>query len=173
MGGYMKTPTQLAALVAAASLGSAALAQEQQTYIYATYYYCDVSQEDRADEIFAEQEKPRYEQAAKDGLITGWGWLAHHTGGKWRRVAYHSAGSVVDLLTALDALGDQRDADEGDALGEICNSHDDYIWHGITGSGGDVLSTDRGAVGLSAYYECDSREPSAARSKVRRSVQMI
>jgi hypothetical protein len=34
----------------------------------------------------------------EDGAITGWGWLAHHTGGTWRRIRYHNA-------TSLDGAG--------------------------------------------------------------------
>ena len=153
----------LTALVAIACLSTAALAQdEEETYIYSTYYYCDVTQQDRADEIIESVDKPIYDAAVEDGTITGWGWLAHHTGGKWRRIQYHSAGSVVALLAAQEAIGEKLDASgRGDELGKICNSHDDYIWHGVTGSGGSVLGSDRGKVGLSAYYVCDSREAAA------------
>ena len=38
----------------------------------------------------------------------------------------------------------------------------DYIWSGITGSGGDVLATDRGKVGLSGLLRMrQPREPVA------------
>lgn len=159
----MRTIISLVALCSCALIPVTALAEdEQETYIYSTYMYCDVTQQDRADEIVAAVDKPIYDAAVKDGTITGWGWLAHHTGGKWRRVRYHTAGSVEKLLAALEAIGEKQDAaDDSDEFGKICNSHDDYIWRGVTGSGGDVLSTARGKVGLSAYYVCDSREGAA------------
>lgn len=161
----MKTSLITATLVASLCLSSAALAQdEEQTYLYATYYYCDGSQQDRIDEIIESSAKPIYDAAVKAGEINSWGWLVHHTGGKWRRILYHGAGSMDDLLATQDALLDKMEAQHGEAMqefGRLCNSHDDYIWRGITGSGGDILSTERGKVGLSAYYVCDSREPVA------------
>jgi hypothetical protein len=82
-----------------------ALAQdEQDTYIYTTYHYCDFAGQDQVDEIVDSAYKPIYDAAVKDGTIGGWGWLAHHTGGKWRRAQYHSAGSVEAVLAAQERL---------------------------------------------------------------------
>lgn len=149
-------------LLASAGLSMAALAQEEeQTFLYVTYYYCDGSQQDRIDEIVASSVRPIYDAAVKAGDIRQWGWLAHHTGGKWRRALYHSSGSMDDLLATQDALLDKVQAQHGEAMQEFgghCKSHDDYIWRGITGSGGNLPSTERGKVGLSTYYVCDSRE---------------
>lgn len=159
----MRTMINLIVLGAFLFLSTAAVAQdEQETYIYTTYFYCDVAQQDRADEIFESIDKPLYEAAFKDGAITSWGWLAHHTGGKWRRAQYHAAGSVEALLAAQEAVGEKREeVDDSGEFGKICNSHDDYIWRGVTGNGGNLLATARGAVGLSAYYVCDAREAAA------------
>jgi len=135
--------------------------EEDETYIYATYFYCDSSQQERVDEIVESANKPVYDAAVKAGEIQGWGWLAHHTGGKWRRILYHSAGSVEALLAAQESIGDKMDADHADATSDfdkICKSHDDYIWRGITGTDGNVLGTERGKVGLSTYFVCDTRE---------------
>ena len=149
---------------AAACLSFAAFAQGEEeapaTHIYTTYYYCDIAQQDKADEIFESDEKPIFDAAVEDGTIAGWGYLVHHTGGKWRRAQYYAAGSVVELLAAQDAMAEQRDDDENE-FGEICNAHDDYIWRSVAGSGGDILAIPRGEVGLSAYYVCDSREGAA------------
>jgi hypothetical protein len=41
------------------------------------------------NEIFELAYLPAFEAAVADGTITSFGWLAHHTGGKWRRVLYH------------------------------------------------------------------------------------
>jgi len=146
-------------------LSAGAIAQdEEETYIDATYYYCDGSQLERLDELIESAAKPVYEAAIKAGDITGWGWLAHHTGGKWSRVLYHSAGSVVAAIAAQDKIIDRIQADNPaavDEFGKACRSHDDYIWRGITGNGGTVLGAERGKVGLSAYYVCDSREAAA------------
>ena len=160
----MKTVINLIVLGAFVCLSNVVMAQDkEEAYIYVTYFNCDVTQQDRADEIVDEVDKPIYDAAVKDGTIDGWGWLAHHTGGKWRRARYHAAGSVEELIAALDTIGEQQDEEEDatEEFGSICNSHDDYIWRSVAGSGGDILAVPRGKVGLSAYYVCDSREGAA------------
>lgn len=159
----MRNLIRLIVLGVSVCLPFVAMAQdEQESYIYVTYLYCDVTKQERADEIVEELDKPIYDAAVKDGTISGWGWLAHHTGGQWRRARYHAAGSVVELLEALETIGDeQQDEDAVEEFGEICNSHDDYIWRSVAGSGVDILAVPRGKVGLSAYYVCDTREAAA------------
>jgi hypothetical protein len=155
----MKKRVLGAALLCAAGLPMSVVAdnhEADETYIYATYMYCDTTRQDEADKIFEDVHKPILEAAVKDGTITGWGWLVHHTGGKWRRIRYHSAGSMEALLAGLDTVG-ERIADasgDDDAFGQICNGHDDYIWRSVAGSGGDVLGQPRGKVGISTYHRC-------------------
>ncbi len=138
--------------------GAAAAAQEDkpaERYSYVTYHVCDLSQQERADEIFAQLQKPIYDAAVKDSTITGYGWLTHHTGGKWRRAAYYNAGSVQALLDAGKKLGDQMDAKDkklGNEFAKICNSHDDYIWRTVAGNIGTVA---RGGAAFSVYFVCD------------------
>lgn len=147
-------------LAACLCLSVAAIAQDDESYIYVTYMNCEVAEEDKVDQIVEEVEKPVYDAAVADGTMTGWGWLAHHTGGNWRRVRYHSGGSIEQLLTGLDVVSERLD-EESEEIGEICESHDDYIWRSVTGSGGDVLAVQRGKVGLSTYHVCDTREAAA------------
>jgi hypothetical protein len=155
----MKSLTKLIIVGVVAWLSSSVLlADEKESFIYVTYFNCDVSLEDRIDKLVEEVDKPVFDAAVEDGTISGWGWLAHHTGGKWRRARYHSANSVEQLIAALDAIDEKQDEKATAEMGEICKSHDDYIWRGVTGSGGDILATERGKVGLSAYYVCDARE---------------
>jgi hypothetical protein len=119
-------------------VANAAFAQEQKAerYLYVTYHVCDLSQQERADEIFAQVQKPAYEAAVADGTISSYGWIAHHTGGKWRRATYYGAGSVQALLDAQDKIGDRIDANPkneklSSEFSKICNSHDDYIWRTV------------------------------------------
>ena len=137
--------------------GSAALAQDKpaERFTYATYHVCDVTKQERADEIFAQLQKPIHDAAVADGTIKSWGWLAHHTGGKWRRAMYYGSDSIQGLLDAQKKIGDQVDAKDkklSEEFGKICNSHDDYIWRTVAGNIGTV---ERGAAGFSVYYECD------------------
>ncbi len=137
--------------------GMTANAQDKpaEVYVYATYHYCDFSQQDRADEIYEQTQKLGNEAAIKDGTISSYGWLAHQTGGKWRRANYFTAGSVQALLDAQKKMGDQADPKNKkiDAeFGSICNSHDDYIWRRVAGNIGTVA---RGGAAFSTYYVCD------------------
>jgi hypothetical protein len=150
----------------------AAFAEDKpaERYIYVTYHVCDLAQQDRADEIFSQVQKPVYEAAVADGTISSYGWIAHHTGGKWRRATYYGAGSVQALLDAQQKIGDQMDANPknkklGDEFAKICNAHDDYIWQTTAGNIGTV---GRGGAAFSVYYVCDSSREAQADALVKR-----
>ena len=154
----MKTFASIAILLLLAMSPLTVLAQEEEetqpTYIYATYFYCDVTKQEAVDKLFEEQFAPAYKSAQADGVISGWGWMAHHTGGKWRRLQYHMAHSVEDVINAQAAVGKKLDdakVDPGNEFGAACNAHDDYIWQ----SGGGNVSDQRGTIGLSVYMVCD------------------
>lgn len=125
-----------------------------ESYIYGTYFYCDVLGEDAADEAYKRRWAPVYEQAMKDGMITGWGYLKHHTGGKWRRVTYHTGPSVKAIMAASEKMGDAIDkawTDADNAFPAACKAHDDYVWQSKSGN----LSGKRGKVGMSVYFNCN------------------
>jgi len=152
----------LAGLVA---LSTSAVAQEEEgpsRFTYATYFYCDVTGQERADEIVKSTNAPVYDKMVAEGNMLGWGWLAHHTGGKWRRIQYHQASSVEALLDAQEEMGKRLDASVDKALGtefgKICNSHEDYIWAVEAGSSGET----RGKAGFSVYYQCDESKEERA-----------
>ena len=135
-------------------------AEQPSVFTYATYFYCDVTGQDRVDEIVKKENAPVYDQMVKDGMISAWGWLAHHTGGKWRRVQYYQAPSVAALLDAQAEM-DKRFQAAGDSdmeFGKICNAHEDYIWEVESGTPGK----DRGAAGFSVYYSCDESKEERA-----------
>ena len=140
-------------LVALAGSAQAQEAEKPSLFTYATYFYRDVTGQERVDEIVKKENAPVFDQMVKEGLITAWGWLAHHTGGKWRRVQYYQAPSVAALLDAQAEM-DKRFEAAGDSdmeFGKICNAHEDYIWEMESGTAGK----DRGEVGFSVYYSCD------------------
>jgi hypothetical protein len=144
--------------------GMTANAQDKapEVYVYVTYHYCDFSQQDRADAIFEQSQKPGYEAAVKDGAISGYGWLAHQTGGKWRRAGYFTAGSIQALLDAQKKMDDQADPKNkkiDQEFGQICSSHEDYIWRRVAGNIGTV---ERGGAAFSTYYVCDQGRESDA-----------
>jgi hypothetical protein len=152
--------TFLFALLALMLVPLAATAQEEEAappYVYGTYFECDVNDQWRADEIAKSLFAPVYDAAVDDGTILGWGYLGHHTGGKWRRVLWHAAADTDKLLDASDAVSDkiqETNARANQEFGKICDTHEDYIWRFSTGSGEQAIQ-ERGEAGFSAYYVCD------------------
>lgn len=144
--------------------GTAQAADEPaESYVYGTYFVCDVTQQERADEIFKTLDQPFYDAAVADGTLTAYSLYAHHTGGKWRRGMFSVAPSIQALLDAQKKIGDQIDAKNkklSTEFGKICNSHNDYIWRNVAGNTGAGTVAPGKAV-FSTYYVCDSREKQA------------
>lgn len=161
----MKVRITLAALSALLVLPLAAVAQEDeappQPFAYATYFECEQSDQWLADMIVETVYKPIYDAAVEDGTISAWGWLGHHTGGKWRRGLYRIAPTLDALLDAGEAIRlkvQEANAPAARKFGEICGSHDDYIWQSVSGSGaaGSVdVATVEAKVGVSVYLVCE------------------
>jgi hypothetical protein len=143
------------ALTAPMSLFAAEQEEAKDSYVYSTYFYCNTSTQEKADELIAKNTYPIYDAAVADGTITGWGWMAHHTGGQWRRIQYHTSDSIAGLLTAQETLMTRMDEASGgadDGFGAICSAHDDYIWKSESGS---ATSGNRGKASISVYQVCD------------------
>jgi len=124
------------------------------TYIYATYFYCKTSMQEKADEIIKAHNAPVWDAAVADGTVSGWGWVAHHTGGKWRRIQYHTSDTIDGLLAAQDSVNkkiDEAGGDPDNQFGKICGAHDDYIWKQ---EAGNSTATTRGSAALSVYEVC-------------------
>ena len=136
------------------------LAQEEDgplAYTYATYFDCtgDMSV---VDEMMAD-DADRMNELVEDGVITNWGWMAHHTGGRWDRLSYYQAETMEGLMDAFGPVNDAPDADDdAPAFSDTCWGHQDYIWAVNNGANSD----ERGSVGFSVYYDCDvAREAEA------------
>ena len=164
----MKVASILVAAVLAGAITGACMAQEEEedgpkAYTYATYMYCKLSEQDDADEHAKEIQAPVYNQLVEDGVISAWGWLAHHTGGRWRRLFYFQHETLDGLLDGLDALQERMAAlpEEDQEAGEnLCQAHDDYIW--TVESSSQEPGEGRADAGISVYYVCDeSREERA------------
>jgi hypothetical protein len=159
---YIKGAVLFQSCLLLAITGAAQAADEPaESYVYGTYLVCDVTQQERADEIYMALNQPFYDAAVADGSITGYGLYAHQTGGKWRRLMFSTAPSIQALLNAQKKIGDQAEAKNkklGDEFGEICDSHDDYIWRSVVGNAGTAAP---GSAAFSTYYVCDSREVQA------------
>ncbi|MDH4259290.1 MAG: hypothetical protein OEW16_03200 [Gammaproteobacteria bacterium] len=162
MGKFMKGAVLLQGCLLLAVAGAVQAADKPaESYVYGTYFVCDVTKQERSDEIFKTLDQPFYDAAVADGSITAYGLYAHQTGGKWRRLMYSTGPSIQALLDAQKKIGDQTDAKNkklGEEYGKICNSHDDYIWKTVAGVAGTAAP---GNAAFSTYYVCDSRETQA------------
>jgi len=159
----------LTASVSLAALGVAAAASAQEdgetaedTYIYSTYLFCSTDRQGDMDAFTETHQAPVWEQAKADGAINDWAWIAHHTGGEWRRLQVFTASSLGGLLDAQDAIGalaeDMISDEDAASVQGVCPSHEDYIWKAEAGAGelaaGDAM--------FSVYMICDeSREARA------------
>lgn len=157
----MNRTTLLTALaLVALPLSISAQEEAAEAYTYATYFYCDPTTESAADEWVTKHMVPAYDAAVDAGAMTAWGWMAHHTGGKWRRILYRGSTSVLGALGTLDIdLPGVAEDDPGTAVS--CKAHEDYIWKAEAGSGGNG-SVERGPVGESVYFECDMNRENRA-----------
>lgn len=130
--------------------------EKPETYTYATYFHCDVSLEEAADNLM-ERDAAVLDKLVDDGAIKAWGWMSHHTGGQWRRIRWHQSDSAIGALEALDTIGaalEKKFGKDDKAAAEFskaCPRHDDYLWQLVDGKGSD----ERGKVGFSVYYVCD------------------
>ena len=140
--------------------------EEPSTFVYATYFECDTSRQGITDEMVKYVWAPAYDAAVEAGTISQWGWLTHHTGGKWRRLLYYAAPSLDALMDAPAAISpgiEKANPGASQVFGEICNAHEDYIWQVGTGSrGAGLVAQDRGKVGTSVYFYCKMSEEDRA-----------
>jgi hypothetical protein len=98
---------------------------------YSTYYVCDVTKQERADEIVKELYAPELDALVKAGELDSWGWYAHVIGNQYRRMWTHRAkshGALVEAVQKYNDAAEEKNEAMADELGQICNSHVDYLW---------------------------------------------
>ena len=98
---------------------------------FSTYFFCDSTREERADEIVAENLAPVLNGLVENGNLSGWGWLEHYVGGKHRRLLTMRGASHLATLQARDYAVDVFYAEDNEAGAEfaaICANHEDYMW---------------------------------------------
>lgn len=166
--------SRIAAVAASAVLASLAFStasqaqnDDQEFYVYSSYLRCTAAKQ--ADSAVEQAFKGVYDAAVKDGTISAWGWMRHQTGGDWTRAVYHAATSMKALFAASATLDERTGGKDFDKANkqfmDACPSHEDYIWRRVAGSDG---SGDRGKVGFSVYYVCDSSREDQADELVKR-----
>ena len=153
----MKNINKYIAIVSIGLFSAGCMAQEDEapaSFVYGTYYYCDVATQDDMDEIVAANEAPVFDKWVEEGKMTAWGYYKHYMGGRWRRLQFHVAPSIEEALSNQNAIFNEIYADNpeaGQARSEACYGHDDYIWANGQGSGPPETAP---AVSLSTYHVC-------------------
>lgn len=102
------------------------------------YHVCDMTREERADEIVDDYIAPILDGMVEDGKLTSWGWSSHVIGGHYRRLQTMTATDLETLLAArTEAIQTmyEDNSETGTEFSAICGQHSDYIW-GIAHEGG-------------------------------------
>ncbi|MDP2479175.1 MAG: hypothetical protein Q8W51_11820 [Candidatus Palauibacterales bacterium] len=151
----------LIALTLPLVLAGPSLAQQEDAptaFVSGTYYQCDQSSSPRASEIVRTVVWPVVQKHIAAGQVSGFGLLAHHTGGPWRRAIYYVGTDLPKLLAAQDSIVAElmaNHAKETHELMSICPSHDDYIWSYVAASQPATdVATARPAFAFSTYQVC-------------------
>ena len=95
------------------------------------YFVCDVADQSRADEIFAQTYAPKLNEMLKEGKIGSWGWQSHVLGGEFRRLQTVTGKDYASVTAARqEALQHVNQAHSalGREFAQICGPHEDYLW---------------------------------------------
>ena len=99
---------------------------------FSVYHKCDITREERADEIVAEHVAPALNKMVEEGKLSSWGWQSHVIGGGVRKLQTMSAKDLPTLLAArtasIEAIYGEDDK-AGEEFVDICGPHVDYIWN--------------------------------------------
>jgi hypothetical protein len=110
--------------------GSIAVAQAGEAGV-SQYMVCKMSEQARADELVKTVFAPVYDGLVAGGKLSGWGWLEHSVGGKYRRLFTMRGADHAAVLgawgDAIDQLVENHEA-EMKEFNEICYTHQDYMW---------------------------------------------
>jgi hypothetical protein len=95
---------------------------------YSTYFGCDRSRLDRADEIVRGSAATALNAMVADGSLSAWRWHGHVLGGNFARLLVLDAPTHADVIRANNRLGEDMDAEDLAELTDICGNHQDYLW---------------------------------------------
>ncbi len=98
---------------------------------FSVYHTCDLTREERADEIVDAHFAPILNKMVEDGKLTSWGWMSHVVGGKYRKLQTMTAADMPSLLKARGEVIEAvyaEDDEAGEEFTDICGPHTDYMW---------------------------------------------
>lgn len=147
-----------AILAACLMLCAGTAAAQEQSFIIGEYYVCDMTREAFADVLAEHVLGPIYQRHVDSGELTGWGWLSHSAGGRWRRLLYATGNNLDTMLAARDKIIAESEAEVSNETREflsICGTHDDLVWAHAAGPSTDEMLANLGTKSYSTYYVCD------------------
>lgn len=113
-------------------VGAATLGSERGDAGFSTYVQCDMSQEEKADEIFKEFFAPIYDRQMAQGNLVSWAWLQHNVGGDWRRLLTTTASDHKTMMKTRAAIVREMSGRKIERaqreFDQICPRHNDYMW---------------------------------------------
>ncbi len=108
------------------------VAQDRPAAGLSTYWECDITREARVDSLVTEAIAPVLQKQVSSGALNSWAWFAHVIGGKYRRLTVLDGADAKSLLAAQEDLVQKMRSQNAAAFrefGEICGSHQDYLWN--------------------------------------------
>ncbi len=113
-------------------VGSGAVTDTRGDAGFSVYMQCDMSKEERADELVRDVFGPIYDRHVGEGELTTWNWLQHNVGGKWRRILVMGATDHKTLMRTRAAIigefDDRKVERAAEEMNKICHTHQDYMW---------------------------------------------
>jgi hypothetical protein len=108
-----------------------AIAASRTAVANSTYFECDVSREEEADEIVKSAYAPILNEHVREGKIVSWNWLRHMMGGKYRRILVFDGTDHKSVLNYWSSLAGRLSAAhprQSERFSSICSAHTDYVW---------------------------------------------
>ncbi len=113
-------------------IGGGPVSSQRGTAAFSTYMQCNLTSEDRADELVRKTLAPIYDAHVGDGELTSWNWLKQTVGGQYTRLLTLGAEDHASLLRARAAIENELKGRKVQrAMREfhtICHTQSDYMW---------------------------------------------
>lgn len=117
---------------ASTAVSGTAITEKRGAAGFSLYLKCDMSQEERADELVKDVFAPVYNRHLGENGLTSWNWLTHDVGGEYRRLLIMGAGDHKTLARKraeiIEELGQRKTVRALREFNSICHTHQDYMW---------------------------------------------
>ena len=113
-------------------IGTGSATQDRGGAGLTSYYQCDTSRLDRADELVREVFGPVLDAQVGDGRLSSWGWAKRDVGGKVSRILVLGASDHKTLMRVWHAVEEELQGRKFERplreIRQICHTREDYMW---------------------------------------------